>query len=296
MKARQRIDDSLWCALRAGERSTAAHAHPPRLAAAIRHAVFPGGARIRPHLCLAVAQACGDDAPRLADAAAAAIELLHCASLVHDDLPCFDDAAMRRGVSSVHAAYGERIAVLTGDALIVLAFQTLAEHAGAAPQRLAPLLLAIARRIAPPGGIVAGQAWECEPFVALPAYQRAKTGSLFAACTEAGALAAGADPQPWCDFGLCLGEAYQVADDIRDVVLDPALLGKPNGQDMALCRPSSATELGLSGAIHHFDRLLANAVEAIPDCKGADALRGLVHSESERLVPKTTVRDLAMAA
>lgn len=297
MKAQvKRIDDSLWAAVRAGECTSSQPGHPPRLAAAIRHAVFPGGARIRPHLCLAVAQACGDDAPRLADAAAAAIELLHCASLVHDDLPCFDDAAMRRGVSSVHAAFGERIAVLTGDALIVLAFQTVAEHAGRAPQRLAPLLLSIARRIGPPSGIVAGQAWECEPFVALPAYQRAKTGSLFAACTEAGALAAGADPSPWCDFGLCLGEAYQVADDIRDVVLDPALLGKPQGQDIALCRPSSATELGLSGAIQHFDRLLERAVVAIPDCRGADGLRALVHQESERLVPKTTVRDLALAA
>ena len=104
---------------------------PPLLAAAMRHAVFPGGARIRPQLCLAVARACGDAHPALADAAAAAIELLHCASLVHDDLPCFDDAATRRGQPSVHAAYGERLAVLAGDALIVLAFQTLAAAARA---------------------------------------------------------------------------------------------------------------------------------------------------------------------
>ena len=74
---------------------------PPRLAAAIRHAVFPGGARIRPQLCIAVARACGDDDPALADAAAVALELLHCASLVHDDLPCFDDAATRRGRRAV---------------------------------------------------------------------------------------------------------------------------------------------------------------------------------------------------
>ena len=90
---------------------------PPRLLAAMRHAVFPGGARIRPQLCLAVARACGDSAPALSDAAAVAIELLHCASLVHDDLPCFDNAATRRGRASVQWAYGPSLAVLAGAAL-----------------------------------------------------------------------------------------------------------------------------------------------------------------------------------
>jgi geranylgeranyl diphosphate synthase type II len=88
-----RIERALEEALARAQTRTA----PPRLAAAIRHAVIPGGARIRPHLCLAVAAACGDGEPALADGAAAAIELLHCASLVHDDLPCFDDAPTRRG-------------------------------------------------------------------------------------------------------------------------------------------------------------------------------------------------------
>ncbi len=291
MDVKSRIESALVNAVAAGE----APCQPPKLAAAIRHAVFPGGARIRPQLCLAVARACGDDQPSLTDAAAASIELLHCASLVHDDLPCFDDAGTRRGVPSVHAVFGERIAVLTGDALIVLAFQALADAAMPAPQRLPGLLMAIARRVGMPMGIVAGQAWECEPYVALPAYQRAKTGSLFAACTEAGALAAGSDPGPWRAFGLCLGEAYQVADDIRDVALDPMLLGKPGGRDLALCRPSSATELGLGGAIAHFDRLVARAAEAIPACLGAPALRALVRAESERLVPKETVRAVAPA-
>jgi geranylgeranyl diphosphate synthase type II len=199
-------------------------------------------------------------------------------------------------VPSVHAAYGERIAVLTGDALIVLAFQALAQGGQQLPQRLPALMATLAQRVGGPTGIVAGQAWECEPFVSLPAYHRAKTGSLFAACTEAGAQSVGADPQPWQAFGLALGEAYQVADDIRDAVLDIELLGKPGGRDLALCRPSSATELGLLGAIRHFDQLLARATEAIPQCAGAQALRGLVRAESERLVPQATVRDLALAA
>src|SRR3954470_14271010 len=132
---------------------------PPRLAEAMRHAVFPKGARIRPRLCLAVASACGDDQPRLADSAAAAIELLHCASLVHDDLPCFDDASTRRGKPSVHRAFGEPLAVLAGDALIVLAFQTLARGAVQAPDRLASLVMIVGQAVGAPSGIVAGQAW-----------------------------------------------------------------------------------------------------------------------------------------
>jgi geranylgeranyl diphosphate synthase, type II len=291
--AAERIEQALQRALALGEGPDG----PPLLAAAMRHAVFPGGARIRPQLCLAVAAACGDPHPAMSDAAAGAIELLHCASLVHDDLPCFDDAATRRGVPSVHAAFGERIAVLTGDALIVLSFQALAEAAEPRTQRLlAPLITLLGRRVGGPSGIVAGQAWECEPRVSLAAYHRAKTGSLFAACTEAGALAAAADPAPWRAFGLCLGEAYQVADDVRDVVATTQALGKPAGRDRELSRPSSASELGLGGAIEYFDRLLARSIEAIPDCDGAALLRAMVRAESERLVPQDSVRDLALAA
>jgi geranylgeranyl diphosphate synthase, type II len=290
--AARRIEAALQAALASAEGGEA----PPLLAAAMRHAVFPGGARIRPQLCLAVAAACGDAHPRLADAAAAAIELMHCASLVHDDLPCFDNAATRRGVPSVHAAFGERIAVLSGDALIVLAFQVLSGAAGRHTQLLVPLLATLARRVGAPGGIVAGQAWECEPRVALAAYHRAKTGSLFVACTEAGALAAGHDPALWRDFGLALGEAYQVADDVRDVVATTQALGKPAGRDRDLQRPSSATELGLGGAIECFDRLVARAIAAVPECRGTGMLRALVRAESERLVPQDSVRDLALAA
>ena len=102
---------------------------PPLLAQALNYAVFPGGARVRPQLCKAVALANNSSDVGLANAAATAVELLHCASLVHDDLPCFDDATQRRGKPSVHSKFGERIAVLTGDALIVAAFQTLSAHA-----------------------------------------------------------------------------------------------------------------------------------------------------------------------
>ncbi len=292
MKPITRIEQALAVAIASGEEEGC----PPKLAGAIRHAVFPGGARIRPQLCLAVAQACGDDDPVLSEAAATAIELLHCASLVHDDLPCFDDAPTRRGRASVHFAFGEPLAVLAGDALIVLAFQTLGTAATQSPLRLPLLLKTIGRATGMPHGIVAGQAWECEPRVSLADYQRAKTGSLFAAATIAGAQAAGADAAPWRELGEWLGEAYQVADDIRDVACDSSALGKPAGQDVALCRPSAARELGLEGAIHHFDRLVVAAIEAIPPCPGAEQMRALVRFEAERLVPKAIAEEVVRVA
>jgi geranylgeranyl diphosphate synthase type II len=263
---------------------------PPRLAAAMRSAVFPGGARVRPRLCIAVAQACGEDLPEVTDAAASALELLHCASLVHDDLPCFDDADTRRGRPSVHRAYGERLAVLAGDALIVLAFQTLSLGAARAPQRLAPLLSMVARSVGSPDGICAGQAWECEPRVALSDYHRAKTGALFAAATMAGAESAGAPAAPWRALGERLGEAYQVADDICDAAGDESETGKPTGRDSALARPSAVAEAGLAGAIARFRVLVDAVLGSVPPCPGEDELRSLVYAEAQRLIPKKLAR------
>ncbi len=259
---------------------------PPLLTAAMRHAVFPRGARIRPRLCLAVAEACAEDDPAAVDGAAAAIELMHCASLVHDDLPCFDNANTRRGRLSVHRAYGEPLAVLAGDALIVLAFQTIAIGAAGSPARLPALLLTLARATGTPSGIAAGQAWECEPTIDLGRYQRAKTGALFAAATMAGAAAAGADPEAWRELGERLGEAYQVADDIADLLSGEADLGKPIGQDLRLGRPNAALAMGVEGAMRHLETMAAAAADSIPPCPGSAALKALTLSEARRLLPK----------
>jgi geranylgeranyl diphosphate synthase type II len=266
---------------------------PPRLAAALQHAVFPGGARLRPRLVMAVAWACGDDEPDLTDAAAASIELLHCASLVHDDLPCFDDAAQRRGKPSVHMAFGEPLGVLSGDALIVLAFQTLAWGAAARPERLARLVSTVGSCVGAPGGIVAGQAWECEPVLDLEEYHRAKTGALFAGATMAGAAAAGHEAHPWRALGEKLGLAYQVADDIRDVAADAAEIGKPTGQDAALGRRNAVHDLGLAGAIRHLDGLVSQAVDSVPACPGAGGLRSLIVAETKSFLPKNLHRAAA---
>ncbi|MFZ9335274.1 MAG: polyprenyl synthetase family protein, partial [Burkholderiaceae bacterium] len=183
-------------------------------------------------------------------------------------------------------AYGEPLALLSGDALIVMAFQVLARAGVRQPQRLAGLLATISDGVGAPDGIVAGQAWECESRVDLGRYQRAKTGALFVASTCAGALAAGAEPQPWRRLGDCLGEAYQVADDIRDVMGDAAQLGKPVGQDQHHGRPSAAADLGLVGALDYFRALMQQAVDSVPACAARDAMRALVLHESERLVPQ----------
>ena len=112
----------------------------------------------------------------------------------------------------------------------------------------------------------------------------------------AGAQSAGAAPEPWRAFGLWLGEAYQVADDIRDAAADPGVIGKPTGRDVALGRPSIARELGVRVAIRRFDELVASTAEAIPDCRGASQLRALVRVEAERLIPKAWSEELERIA
>lgn len=259
---------------------------PPRLAAALDYAVFPGGARVRPKLCMAVALANNCDAPALAAAAAASVELLHCASLVHDDLPCFDNANERRGKPSVHAVYGEQLAVLAGDALIVSAFSVLAQPGAGASSRLPALLQVIAEGVGAPLGIAAGQAWESEPVVDVPRYHRAKTGALFIAATAAGAAAAGVDAAPWARLGEAIGAAYQVADDIQDATATSDDLGKPTGVDVSLDRPSIVSELGLDAASAQLRALVAASIEAVPECRGRAELQALVRQQSQRFIPK----------
>lgn len=273
----EHIDAALVAALLEIERQA-----PPKLASAIHHAVFPGGARIRPRLCHAVAQAAGSDCPPLVSAVATSLELLHCASLVHDDLPCFDAADTRRGLPSVHRAFGEPLAVLAGDALIVLAFECLG-RASMKPERLPALLAMVGESAGAARGLVAGQGWESESQIPLAAYHQAKTGSLFVAATMGGALAAGHEPKPWRALGDYLGEAYQVADDLLDACAEEA--GKPLGQDTELGRPSAVAEHGIEGAVDKLRELVDQAAGSVPKCAGAPSLRALVREMAERLVP-----------
>ncbi len=281
MEARERIEGALQAALKL----TQSPEGPGLLEDALQHAVFPGGARIRPRLTQAVALACRDPYPAATDAVCAAIELLHCASLVHDDLPCFDDSPMRRGKPSVHAAFGERIAVLTGDALIVLAFETVARRVAHLPALQSGLVVTLCRAVGMPSGIVAGQARECEPGVPLERYQREKTGALFAGATMAGAAAAGVSPEPWRALGDGIGEAFQIADDILDARSSADRIGKPVGRDVALDRPSAVRELGLHGAALRLRERVEQAVASIPDCAGREPLATLVRAQALQFVP-----------
>lgn len=289
MTAKSRIEKAIS---RAVDPVTGSNA-PPKIAEAVRHAVFPGGARIRPRLCLAVAHACGDDHPAVTDGAMAALELLHCASLVHDDMPCFDNAALRRGVPSVHSAFGEPLALLAGDALIVLAFQAIAKASADAPDRMGRLITIVSNAVGLPNGIVAGQAWECEPAVDLEEYHREKTGALFVGSAMAGAVAAGADPEPWRALGDHLGAAYQAADDLRDAFSTEEEIGKPVGQDTANSRPNLVTKVGVGEAVSRLEGLIDAAVNSIPNCAGASQLKDLIISDAARLVPRSLSRDAA---
>ncbi|UWQ18337.1 polyprenyl synthetase family protein [Jannaschia sp. M317] len=264
----------------------ATRARPPaRLAAALHHAVKPGGARIRPTIALSVAMACGDDRPALANAGAAAIELIHCASLVHDDMPCFDDADTRRGKPSVHRAFDEPIALLTGDSLIVLGFDILAEAAQAEPARAARLMSELARYTGMPHGICAGQGWESEAEIDLATYHRAKTGALFTAATRMGAASAGQDPEQWTELGARIGEAFQVADDLLDALQPSDVTGKPAGQDALHNRPSAVSRYGVDGAIRRLEDILSGAIASIPACPGEAMLAEMVRRTAKRLTP-----------
>lgn len=281
MDLKSRIEAAVIRNIRAAQTGPA----PAKLASALEHAVLPGGARIRPTILMSVAVACGDDRPEMADAAAAALELMHCASLVHDDLPCFDDADIRRGKASVHRAYSEPLAVLTGDSLIVLAFDVLTRAAESDPQRALTLLSILARTTGMPHGICAGQGWESEREIDLSAYHQSKTGALFIAATQMGAVAAGHDAEPWFELGARIGEAFQVADDLRDALCDEATLGKPVGQDDIHARPNAVAQLGVRGAITRLNDILSGAISSIPSCPGEAMLAQLVRRQAEALTP-----------
>ncbi len=281
MSLSKRIEHALSDAISHGQ----AGAAPPRLASALEYAVTPGGARIRPTILLSVAKACGDDRPRLSDAAAAALEMIHCASLVHDDMPCFDDADIRRGKPSVHRAYSEPLALLTGDSLIVMGFEVLARAGREDCGRALELVRILSSRTGMPGGICAGQGWESEDKVDLSAYHQAKTGALFIAATQMGAVSAGQDAEPWFELGARIGEAFQVADDLRDALCNAAELGKPAGQDEAHARPNAVSSLGVEGAVQRLKNILAGAISSIPSCPGEAMLAEMVRSYAEKVVP-----------
>lgn len=228
----------------------AADVSPARLHEALRYAVFGGGKRLRPALVRAVAESFGCRELERAAPAAAAVELVHTYSLVHDDLPAMDDDDLRRGRATCHVVYGEALAILVGDALQTLAFEVLADGPQGSVAALA--------RAAGSRGMVGGQVLDIESdgraadWPAVHELQRLKTAALIRAAAELGALAAGEeDPervQGAGRFGELLGQAFQVVDDLLDVTASAEVLGKTPGKDAALERGTAVAALGLEGA------------------------------------------------
>ncbi|MER8426757.1 polyprenyl synthetase family protein [Mesorhizobium sp. M0220] len=227
-------------------------ARPERLMAAMRHGVLNGGKRLRPFLVMeSSALFSADVEPALR--VAAALECVHCYSLIHDDLPAMDDDDLRRGQPTVHRAFDEATAILAGDALLTLAFDILADEATMLPaERRAALVLALARA-AGAGSMVGGQMLDLEAEQSRPdeagiiRLQAMKTGALIRFACEAGAILAGApsrDRERLAEFGSAIGLAFQLADDLLDLTADAHQMGKATGKDAAA---GKATLVALHG-------------------------------------------------
>lgn len=242
----------------------------PRLQQAMRHAVLGGGKRIRPLLVYAAGQLSGAEL-RTLDAPAAAVELVHCYSLVHDDLPAMDDDDLRRGQPTLHKAFDEATAILAGDALLALAFQCLAD--AAEHYRDADALTASIRILAHASGgdgMVGGQMLDIAMAGSYPDRElveqmfNLKTGALIHAAVMLGVHAAAAAPdsqllQRLSRFGEVIGLCFQVQDDILDVTGDTEKLGKPQGSDEEKDKPNYALRYGLDTARQRADGLFAEA-------------------------------------
>ena len=241
---------------------------PSRLNAAMRFAVLEGGSRLRPRLLFNVVKACGASVDEKGFGAGAAIEMVHCASLVHDDLPTFDNAPVRRGKPAVHRRYGEAAAILAGDALILGAFTVLAEIGREGDFDALPLVRILARSAGTPGGATAGQGWELEEPTAidLAQYHEAKTGAMFECATMFGAILAGRDPGAFRLFGNLYGKAYQLIDDILDATGANMIGGKLAHRDAELGRPNTVHKIGLEKSRCELAATLEKAKAALPPC------------------------------
>jgi geranylgeranyl diphosphate synthase, type II len=262
---------------------------PTQLKDAMIYAVFPGGGRVRPRLTLEIINALGYDLNHAALGGAISIELIHCASLVHDDLPCFDNSDTRRGKPSVHQEFGESTALLVGDALIVAAFDTIVKHFTHQSHIIGPMVQTLARASGASDGIIAGQASETDKKVDIQTVHTKKTGALFDAAAGIAALSVGEETEQWRKIGQQLGRAYQLADDILDAVGNAEIAGKPVSQDIRNERPNAIIEENLQMSVLQLDNTIESAIKAIPDCPGRHRLTALLVGVATRLCPPTVI-------
>jgi farnesyl diphosphate synthase len=266
----QRIENVLADVLPADD------ALPQRLSAAMRYAVLGGGKRVRPLLAYAASELTGAD-PVQVDACAAAVELIHAYSLVHDDLPCMDDDRLRRGKPTCHVAYGVATALLAGDALQSLAFSVLAGGAGPTAGAACRLLADAAGH----AGMAGGQQLDLDctgaptDAEALAMLHSMKTGALIHAAVQLGAQCGrpldAAESAMLDAYARAAGLAFQVVDDVLDVEGSDASLGKTAGKDLAQRKATFVTLLGVDAAKRHAQALRDDAHRALAPFGGAGA-------------------------
>jgi farnesyl diphosphate synthase len=266
-------------------------ARPERLLAAMRHGVLNGGKRLRPFLVLESAALFGADGqPALR--VAAALECVHCYSLIHDDLPAMDDDDLRRGQPTVHKAYDEATAILAGDSLLTYAFDIIA-----APEtelrndRKVELILGLARA-AGIGGMAGGQVLDLAAEQEKPdetgivTLQAMKTGALIRFACEAGAILGKAEPaerERLAEFGSAIGLAFQLADDLLDLRGDAASIGKATGKDAGRGKATLAGLNGLDWTVRQLAGLVGQANDLLaPFGAKADLLREAARFVAER--------------
>ena len=266
---------------------------PKRLIEAMRYSSLGGGKRLRPFLVVESAAVFG--VPRQAALlAGAALECIHCYSLIHDDLPAMDNSDLRRGRPTLHKAYDDATAILAGDGLLTIAFDIITRDEIHKDANVRLLLTRALARASGVGGMAGGQMLDLagegrfgdrEP-VDVARLQQMKTGALLRFGCIAGAILGQSSQneyQALDDYGRALGEAFQIADDLLDVEGDAAALGKPSGQDAAMGKTTFVTQLGVEGARQRVRDLLARADSALSIFGSrSDVLRAAARFVAER--------------
>ena len=269
----------------------AADQYPSSIHQAMRHSVFAGGKRLRPILCMEAAQVIERCVPEGVDELGAALEMLHTYSLIHDDLPALDNDDLRRGRPTCHKAFGEATAILAGDALQTYAYEVLSRLRCSAGARVA-IIGEIAHATGTIGGMIGGQVMDLEAehtrpdATTLEYIHRSKTGALLTASVVTGGMYAEASEsqiQSLRDFGLNIGLAFQIVDDVLDVTQTSEQLGKTAGKDSATEKATYPALFGLEASLKMADELVAKADAAlVPFGEDANTLRELAQFLVER--------------
>ena len=253
---------------------------PAKVHSAIRWSVFAGGKRFRPLLLLAVGETFGA-APELLSDAACALEMIHTYSLIHDDLPSMDNDDLRRGRATCHVRFGEATAILAGDALQALAFQTVSENERLTPEKRANLVGEIARASGTPTGMVAGQAYDLEAESRevsageLEQIHRLKTGALIIAAARCGAIIADASATELAaitDYAAQLGLLFQITDDLLDITATAETMGKTPGKDQRSEKATYPALFGVEATRQHLAHAHATACASLDGIQQPTAL------------------------